>query len=64
MNGGKNVSLTDRRQHGAEYTQSSYLGMLKLEQKYMVGNYYDPRQNKTLTQALKNLVYNDDLMRK
>ena len=28
VNGGKTVSLTDRRQHGAEYTQSSYLGML------------------------------------
>ena len=41
-NGGVTIPLTDRNQLNAEYAQSCYIQMRRLEKNYTFVNYFDP----------------------
>ena len=45
VNGGICWRMKQRRQHNAEYTQSSYENFRKMEEAYHIGNYMRPRNN-------------------
>lgn len=55
INGGKIRPESTRRQHHAEYTQTSYLRIRQQEEGYTVVNYLDPESNKPFKEYLASV---------
>lgn len=55
INGGKIRPESTRRQHHAEYTQTSYLRIRQLEEAYTMFNYLDAEQNRAFKEYLASV---------
>ena len=56
VNGGTVKPLESRRQHHAEFTQTSYLRLRQQEESYLMYNYLDPEANKPFKDYLSSMV--------